>query len=594
MSSEEKFKRKEWQFQLRTEIKHIDREIKRLETEKAATEKQLTVLARKRNHEAIQVLARSMVQSMATALRLQKARASLHAVDLQLTVAGTSIREGDSAWLLELLRELNGIARVPEVGARLESLRHEVAGSAGAALDPDLPDPEAHDNRLEEREALTDMQRRLEELSLDQLVPLALMSQPSSPLPPPQPAVQVAQAPALSKPQPAGAAGTSATGPSGGGPSLEPQKALAAQKRRVLLASVVCLALLSGALGVLHCGLMGVQLPPAAVPPEKALVGSGNLAPRAAVHKHGHLPGPGHGHALTPAAPEELSREGSYDLRVVSGGRLLGCASPASRFPDQPKYRCSGNFSTPERCAAARHPIKDTQYVAAVHAGCETKEGRGTYGYAFDDMVGLKRCVPSAKYEWVLCPWGTEGAISWDAEPGPDDSTRRFRVTNRCVQPVWVQQVGTRVPHEPRIRIIAPNASHTYAIPNRGLPSATFLPKTGCDKSGDNCDVQSTPPCPPHGCTPGIDTRFGASWGCTYAAEGKEHVADCARTAQGRTSTYEDWWDGSAVNGWTLPFSILVDADSHTQSPRTCGNVVCTALDAAKLCPRDEFLTPAA
>ena len=37
-------------------------------------------------------------------------------------------------------------------------------------------------------------------------------------------------------------------------------------------------------------------------------------------------------------------------------------------------------FDTARSCDAAPHPIRATQYVAAVHRGCATEMGKGTYG----------------------------------------------------------------------------------------------------------------------------------------------------------------------------------------------------------------------
>jgi len=301
--------------------------------------------------------------------------------------------------------------------------------------------------------------------------------------------------------------------------------------------------------------------------------------------------------------PKKLERAGTYDLRAIKGGRLLGCGSPVGLFPGQPKYGCSGKFATAATCDAAAHPVKDTAYVRAVHQGCETERGRGTYGYAYDDGVGLKQCAPVTKYEWVLCPTGSEGSPTWVVEPGPGDSSKRFRVTNRCRKPVWIQQAGAKdavLDGEPSVRRIGPGESHTYAIPKRGLPSTRFLPKTGCDDEGNACDVQSMPPCPKEGCDLPIDTKFEASWGCLYAGGKPEEAKRCALTGQNNPSTYQDWWDGSAVDGWTLPFSVLVDdggqglAPGAVGSPPVCSPVVCARLSAEELCPRKEFLTPEA
>ena len=47
----------------------------------------------------------------------------------------------------------------------------------------------------------------------------------------------------------------------------------------------------------------------------------------------------------------------------------------------------------------------------------------------------------------------------------------------------------------------------------------------------------------------------------------------------------QDWWDGSAVDGWTLPFTVLVDDGGHGLRPgfksssNICGNVVQTLRD---------------
>jgi len=298
--------------------------------------------------------------------------------------------------------------------------------------------------------------------------------------------------------------------------------------------------------------------------------------------------------------PKDLKEPGSYDLRIKKGDYLLGCAAPVGLFAGQPKYGCSGDFNTAETCDKAKYPIKDTKYVAAVHAGCDTANGRGTYGYAYDDGVGLKQCPPNTRYEWVLCPDGYEEGIAWEATTTALKGTRRFRVTNKCEQPIWVQQAGTEadfVPGEPTNVKLESGASHTYAIPDAGLSSTRFLPNTGCDDEGNNCDVQSMPPCPPQGCDLPVNTKFEATWGCKFSGD-DARKAECALTGQGHPLTYQDWWDGSAVDGWTLPFTVLVDDANHGLGPGTvgtpeiCGPVVCANLIAANICPTDEYLTP--
>jgi len=299
-----------------------------------------------------------------------------------------------------------------------------------------------------------------------------------------------------------------------------------------------------------------------------------------------------------------LEEAGCYDLRVFKDGQVLGCAAPVNLFPGNEKYGCAGPFDTAKTCDAAPYPIKDTKYVWAVHAGCKTAEKKGTYGYAYDDGVGLKQCSPLTKYEWILCPTGQERPIGWHPESifAPAGTTRRFRVTNKCQHDLWIQQAGspgTELPSEPKILHLAAGSEHTYAVPDKGLASTRFVPKVGCDSYGNNCLIQSIQPCPAGGCDVPIDTKFEASWGCMHAS-GDDEVDRkvCALTGQGNPSTFQDWWDGSAVDGWTLPFSVLTDDGGRgltkgaKGSPESCGDVVCAELDADLLCPRDEFLTP--
>lgn len=225
-----------------------------------------------------------------------------------------------------------------------------------------------------------------------------------------------------------------------------------------------------------------------------------------------------------------IPKPGYYDLRLTRHGKMVGCMAPISKFPGDPRYGCGPPFDTARSCDAAPNPIRETQYVAAVHRGCATEMGKGTYGYAFDDGIGLKQCPPMTLYEWILCPTGNEEGFAWSADDGPRDSKKRFRVTNHCSTAIWIQSAGQQLPFDPALVKIEPGGSYSYAVPKEGVPSTRFLPKTGCDETGNNCDVQSVPPCPAEGCSPPIDTKFEASFGCLVEAENR---SQCAKTGQG-------------------------------------------------------------
>lgn len=96
-------------------------------------------------------------------------------------------------------------------------------------------------------------------------------------------------------------------------------------------------------------------------------------------------------------------------------GKVSGCYAPCQKLldtkwnnhlaegrqagdPQVAPYCCPTPPESPEACRAG--PIKDTQFLAAVHTHCP-----GVYAYAYDDGNGLMRCSASSKYTLTLyCP----------------------------------------------------------------------------------------------------------------------------------------------------------------------------------------------
>lgn len=140
-----------------------------------------------------------------------------------------------------------------------------------------------------------------------------------------------------------------------------------------------------------------------------------------------------------------------------------------------------------------------------------------------------------------------------DATADASPATRPiFTVKNECVEPIWVQQQGMPAGVASVVKL-EHGKSTTYNIPIAGLASTRFWAKTGCDKDGHNCKVgQSSPPCPPAGCAPPVDSKIEATWGCDLAEK------DCGKTPQGKTLKGATFWNASAVDGYTLPFQIEV------------------------------------
>lgn len=165
---------------------------------------------------------------------------------------------------------------------------------------------------------------------------------------------------------------------------------------------------------------------------------------------------------------------------------------------------------------------------------------------------------------------------------GAPTAEGRLVIKNKCASAIWVQQQnmpsGT-----PAVVSIASGGSQSYDIPAAGLASTRFWPKTGCDTNGNNCKMgQSSPPCPTGGCPPPVDSKIEATWGCLFADPNK-----CASTPQGHKIDMTTWWNASAVDGYTLPYTITISGGDGRQA---CTPVDCSGLTSAG-CPIDDDLS---
>ena len=159
-------------------------------------------------------------------------------------------------------------------------------------------------------------------------------------------------------------------------------------------------------------------------------------------------------------------------------------------------------------------------------------------------------------------------------------SPPRLVILNACSYDIWIQQ--DKMPSGPQVVRVKAGTSTSYDIPAEGLASTRYWPKKGCDDTGQNCTMgQSSPPCPPTGCTPPVDSKLEATWGCTLADKSK-----CGKTPQG-VQMIDTYWNSSAVDGYTLPFTVKTTGGDGRQS---CIPVDCSNLFLA-LCPKDDNLS---
>lgn len=156
----------------------------------------------------------------------------------------------------------------------------------------------------------------------------------------------------------------------------------------------------------------------------------------------------------------------------------------------------------------------------------------------------------------------------------PPGSTPRLIVKNVCPNlEMWIASSGNVA--GPRNVKIPPNGEHKYYIPDAGLSSTRFWPKLWCNEMGQNCVMGSSggdgQDCPQAGCAPPIDSKFEASFGVKGV--------DCAKDNKGC-----DWWDTSAVDGYSLPYRVEISSECPQGK-----DIDCRGLSLSQ-CPSNEYL----
>jgi hypothetical protein len=151
--------------------------------------------------------------------------------------------------------------------------------------------------------------------------------------------------------------------------------------------------------------------------------------------------------------------------------------------------------------------------------------------------------------------------------PATAQQPNLLKVVNSCKATIWIEQQN--LPGAPAVQAIPAGKSYTYRIPLSGPQSTRFWPKTGCNASGSACAIgQSSPPCPPQGCAPPLDSKLEVSWGCLSSS-------GCGVGA-------DTWFNLSQVDGFTLPYAVAVQ-NGHPGP--ACRNAACPAINYTTQCP---------
>ncbi len=189
--------------------------------------------------------------------------------------------------------------------------------------------------------------------------------------------------------------------------------------------------------------------------------------------------------------------------------------------------------------------------------------------------------------------------------PSNSEQTNRLRITNQCNKTLWIQQDYKSKTNDPIVVEIPQGSSYDYNIPDEGLASTRFWPKSGCNSHGYDCTVGESTGVPEaeaqgyqHGpYSPDINSKFEATWGCLKAIFAN-NPSLCAVNPSDPNHhlNAETWWNGSAVDGYTFPYAITVKKHNSSCMDLMTGKVIanpgvnCGHL-SADACPSDANLS---
>mmetsp|Transcript_83564 Transcript_83564/g.231741 ORF Transcript_83564/g.231741 Transcript_83564/m.231741 type:complete len:217 (-) Transcript_83564:88-738(-) len=159
-----KEKAREWQRQIRSETRRLDRDINRIRQEEAKLKKEITAMANKGQVQSVRTLAKQVVRSKKSVTRLERTKCSMAAVNLHLTTAIASMSTASSLKMSAgVMKEMNRLMNVPELSQIMEDMRKEMAR---AEITDEIME-EGFEESDDEAEIDSEVQKVFDELALD-------------------------------------------------------------------------------------------------------------------------------------------------------------------------------------------------------------------------------------------------------------------------------------------------------------------------------------------------------------------------------------------------------------------------------------------
>jgi division protein CdvB (Snf7/Vps24/ESCRT-III family) len=204
-----KLKAKEWQWEIKSEVKNLDKEIGKIDKEIQKLQKQAKLAGEKSQNAGaksiVQNYAKQIVRSRQAIQRLEKAKANLHTVDLQVTTMMATMSTTSSITISAgIMARMNKIANTEGISDAMRKMKDEMSKCQMAEDRME----EAFADEDEEVEVGVEMDRVMEEIGLDAAV-FGVLSRPTpEAIPPvaqstaPAPAPKAALAEGMSAPVP--------------------------------------------------------------------------------------------------------------------------------------------------------------------------------------------------------------------------------------------------------------------------------------------------------------------------------------------------------------------------------------------------------
>jgi len=157
---------RKWKTDLRAEGRKLERQVRHIQTEELKVKKSIKDAAKRGDMASAKVLAKELVRSRKVVNRLQISKVQLNSVVMQMQENFAQAKVmGHMQKSAEIMRVMNGLVKLPEIAASMQSLQMEMVK---AGVIEDLVDDAMENDESElEDEAEEEVEKVLAEITSD-------------------------------------------------------------------------------------------------------------------------------------------------------------------------------------------------------------------------------------------------------------------------------------------------------------------------------------------------------------------------------------------------------------------------------------------